>query len=900
MRIELAPRYDPKQIEDRISRLWLEGGFFHAHPEAPGEAYSIVIPPPNVTGVLHMGHALNNTLQDILIRWRRMQGFNTLWVPGTDHAGIATQSVVEQQLAKEGLRRREVGREEFVKRVWQWKEQYGNRIIDQLKRLGCSCDWDRQRFTMDEGLSRAVVETFVSLYERGFIYRGKYIVNWCPHDRTALSDDEVEHEEHEDHLWHIRYSFQDDPKQYITVATTRPETMLGDTAVAVHPDDPRYRHLVGRKLVLPIVGREVPIVADQWVDPEFGTGAVKVTPAHDPNDFEIAGRHGLPFVVVLDEGGKMTREAGERYAGMGRLECREALLEELRERDELEKAEQYTHAVGHCYRCHTVIEPYLSDQWFVRMRPLAEKAMQAAREGRVTFHPGRWTNFYLAWLENVRDWCVSRQIWWGHRMPVYYCAECGETIVARQRPAKCQCGSDRLRQEEDVLDTWFSSALWPFSTLGWPEQTEDLKRYYPTSTLVTARDIIYFWVARMVMMGQEFMGAEPFHDVVINATILDELGRRMSKSMGNGIDPIDMIETYGADAVRFSLVMLTTEGQDIKLAQSKFEMGRNFANKVWNACRFTLMNLGVEAGESPADLSPEELAAARTLEDRWVLSRMTRAIEAITGYLGEFRTNEAVQAVYHFFWHDLCDWYIESAKFRLQHGADAADCAAARETLATVLDTSLRLLHPFIPYLSEELWGYLKALAIDGGLAAGKLMQAEALAVSQWPVADATLRDQALEGDMEYLQGLIRAIRNVRSEKNLKENQPLNVTVSCADAPTCETLDRHGDLLRKIATIDDLQHGIALEKPGHCVATVMETTQIFVQLQGLIDLAEERARLEKQHRDVTEHIGKIEDKLKNRAFVANAPEEVVRRQMERAAELRERLERVRQNLADLE
>jgi valyl-tRNA synthetase len=900
MRVELASRYDPKQVEDRIYEFWLEGGFFHTEPDRPGEAYTIVIPPPNVTGALHMGHALNGTLQDIFVRWRRMQGCNVLWLPGTDHAGIATQNVVEQELAREGVRRDELGREKFVERVWQWKEQYGDRIIKQLKRLGSSCDWDRQRFTMDEGLSRAVRETFVSLYERGLIYRGHYIINWCPRDRTALSDDEVEHEEHEGHLWYIRYSFKDDPCQYISVATTRPETMLGDMAVAVHPEDGRYRHLVGRTLILPVIGREIPIIADDWVDPSFGTGAVKVTPAHDPNDFDIGKRHDLPAVVVIDEDAHMTREAGEMYEGMDRLECREALLEDLRERDELERTETHTHSVGHCYRCHTVIEPRLSEQWFVRMRPLADKAVQATREGRVRFHPERWTAFYLSWLENVRDWCISRQIWWGHRIPVYYCDACGGTIVARERPERCGCGADGLRQDEDVLDTWFSSALWPFSTLGWPEQTADLERYYPTSTLVTGRGIIYFWVARMVMMGEAFMGREPFGDVVINATVQDELGRKMSKSLGNGIDPIDMIEAFGADAIRFSLTMLTSEGQDARLTESKFEMGRNFANKIWNALRFTLTNLGAgDDGDGPRS-GPEELAAARTLEDRWILSRTRACAGAVTQALDDFRINDAAQGVYDFFWHDLCDWYVESAKFRLGENPDALDRAVARETLARVLDASLRLLHPFMPFLTEDLWAHLKAVATGAGLAAADAMRADALVVSDWPEADDALRDEQLESDMALLRGLIRAVRNLRREKSLRDDQPLRVTVSCADERTQAVLERHGDLLRKIAVLEQLDHGIGQGKPVHAATTVVGSTQVFVRLEGLIDLDEERARLEKQRLDVTDHLGKVEQQLQNPDFVANAPEDVVRRQMDRANELRERLEKIMQNMADLE
>ena len=898
MNVELAPQYDPAETEEKIYRFWEENKHFHTEPERPGEAYTIVIPPPNVTGALHMGHALNNALQDILVRWRRMQGHNTLWVPGTDHAGIATQNVVEQQLAEEGLHRRDLGREEFVGRVWKWKEQYGHRIIGQLKRLGCSCDWDRERFTLDQGLSRAVTKTFIELHERGLIYRGKYIINWCPRCRTALSDDEVEHQEHDGHLWHIRYGFKDDPQRYITVATTRPETMLGDTAVAVHPADTRYAGLVGKTLLLPVLGREIPIVADEWVDPEFGTGAVKVTPAHDPNDFEIRARHDLPSVVVIDEDARMTLEAGEKYEGMDRFECREALVEDLRELDQLERIEPHAHSVGHCYRCHTVIEPYLSDQWFVRMRPLAERAMAAARDGRLSFHPERWKAFYLSWLENVRDWCISRQIWWGHRLPVYYCNCCEETTVAAERPEKCShCGSADLRQDEDVLDTWFSSALWPFSTLGWPEQTADLKRYYPTSTLVTDRGIIYFWVARMVMMGLEFMKEVPFSHVLIHGTILDELGRKMSKSLGNGIDPIDMIEAYGADAVRFSLIMLTTEGQDVKLSPTRFEMGRNFANKVWNASRFTLMNL---ADSRLDELDTQALAGARTFEDRWILSRLSATVSAVTEYLSAFRCNEAAQAIYEFFWHELCDWYLEAVKSRLQDNADAGGRAAAAETLAHVLDASLRLLHPFAPYLTEEIWQGLKGVASEVGLAAAERMAAGALIVSDWPAADEALRDERLEQEMSFLQDLTRAVRHLRRQKGIQDRKPVRVCVSCPDEQTDAVVGGHVDLLRRMAVLEQIEHGVEISKPPHSTTSVVGTTEVFLQLEGLIDLDEERRRLEKQRQEVSDRIKKIDAQLHNPDFLANAPEQVVQKRMDRAAQLREELQKVIQNLAELD
>ncbi len=888
MTAPLPAEYAPQDLEDRIYRFWTEEGLFHTEPDRPGESYTIVIPPPNVTAELHMGHALNNTLQDIYIRFRRMQGYNTLWVPGTDHAGIATQNVVERQLAHEGRHRRDLGREAFVERVWQWKEEYGNRIIEQLQRLGCSCDWERLRFTMDEGLSRAVLETFIRLHQKGLIYRGKYIVNWCPRCRTALSDIETEHEEHEGHLWYIRYPLKNDPDRCVTVATTRPETMLGDTAVAVNPADDRYGRLQGKTLVLPILRREIPVIADDWVDPQFGTGAVKVTPAHDPNDWQIAQRHDLPAVVVIDEDGLMTLEPGEQYEEMDRFECREALVEDLRDRGLLEKVEPYTHSVGHCYRCHTVIEPALSDQWYVRVKPLAEKAAQAARDGRLEFHPARWKDFYLSWLDEARDWCISRQIWWGHRIPVYYCQECEEPVVAREMPAECpQCGASELRQDEDVLDTWFSSALWPFSTLGWPEETPDLGRYYPTDTLVTARDIIYFWVARMVMMGIEFMGEVPFSDVYIHGNILDEQGRKMSKSLGNGIDPIDVIEEHGADAARWCLIMLSPEGQDLKLSPSRFEMGRHFANKIWNAGRFTLMNLADGKATGPAD----ELE----FEDRWILSRLQDTIESTTKNLEGFHDHEAAADIYDFFWHEFCDWYLEIAKPRLRNGS-----SSARDTLATVFDASLRLLHPYMPFITEQLWQKLREQAARPDLAAAELMQSEALVRAAWPAGDPARRDLELEEQMELLQKIVRAVRNLRKQKGIPERRPVPITIGAPDEETDAVIEARRGFLLQMAALEELEHGVAVDKPPHCVTTVVGTLQVFMPLEGLVNVEEERERLQKQKADLQEQIKSIDATLHNTNFLTKAPEDVVQQKMDRAEELRAELKVVIQNLADLE
>lgn len=895
---ELSPRYEPARIEDRVYRLWEKRGLFHTEPDRAGTAYTIAIPPPNVTAELHMGHALNNTLQDIFVRFRRMQGFNALWLPGTDHAGIATQNIVEREVAREGLHRQDLGRERFVARVWQWKEQYGNRIINQLRRLGCSCDWDRLRFTMDEGLSRAVLETFVRLHQKGLIYRGKYIVNWCPRCRTALSDIEVEHDDHEGSLWYVRYPVRGSPDEHVTVATTRPETMLGDTAVAVHPEDGRYKDLIGRTLILPILNREIPVIADDWVDRAFGTGAVKVTPAHDPNDFVLARRHDLPAVVVIDEDGKMTLAAGEQYEGMDRFECREALVEDLHQRGHLAKVEPHRHSIGHCERCHTVVEPFLSDQWYVKTKPLAQMATEAAESGRVKFHPPRWKDFYLSWLAEARDWCISRQIWWGHRLPVYYCVACEHPVIAREAPERCpECAGRDFRQDEDVLDTWFSSALWPFSTLGWPDQTEDLKRYYPTDTLVTARDIIYFWVARMVMMGMEFMGDVPFRDVYIHGTILDEQGRKMSKSLGNGIDPVDMIERFGADAVRFSLVTLATEGQDLRLSESKFEMGRNFANKIWNACRFALMNLKPSRARRPDHAA---LAAGRKFEDLWILSRLQAAVEFVTSNLEAFRTHEAAQALYDFLWHEFCDWYVEIVKPRLQRGAAPAERAVARETLAGVLDESLRLLHPFAPFLTEEVWQHLKARARRASLLAAASMEAEALIVAAWPAGDPARRREDLEAEMALLQDVVRAVRNVRKEKGLSDRTQVAVTIAAPDERTNAVIEAHKDFLMQMAVLERMEHGVQAPKPPRCATTVVGTMELFLQLEGLIDIEAERQRLQKQRAEVEDHIESIEAVLTDAGFLANAPDEVVRQRRERGEELRAQLTKIIQNLADLE
>ncbi len=882
----LSTRYDPKPVEEKWHRFWEAGEHFHARPRNDGAPYCIVIPPPNVTGALHMGHALNITLQDILVRWRRMQGRNALWMPGTDHAGIATQNVVERALAKQNVCREDLGREEFLKRVWQWKEEFGSRIIEQLKRLGSSCDWARLRFTMDEGLSRAVREAFVALHEKGLIYRGKYLINWCPRCRTALSDDEVDHEEHDGSLWHIRYPFKDEPRLFLTVATTRPETMLGDTAVAVNPTDERYKDFIGQTLVLPVIEREIPIIADRFVDPEFGTGAVKVTPAHDPNDFEMGRRHKLAQINVMNEDGTMNENAGE-YAGMDRYECREALVEELRQKRLLHKTEPHQHAVGHCYRCHCVIEPYLSDQWFVKMRPLAAPALKASAEREVAFHPDRWTKVYESWLENVRDWCISRQIWWGHRIPAWHCDECGKVTVAREDPTACShCASERIRQDEDVLDTWFSSALWPFSTLGWPDRTEMLDTYYPTSVLVTDRGIIYFWVARMVMMGLETMKAAPFDDVYIHGTILDEQGRKMSKSLGNGIDPIEVIEKYGADAMRFSLIMLTVEGQDVKLSVDRFEMGRNFANKMWNASRFALMNLDSGKGGQ----------GEFSVEDRWILSRLQATVRTVTDALEHFRFNEAIRSLYTFAWSEFCDWYLEIIKPRL--GAEKE--GPVRLVLAHVLDSLLRMLHPFMPFVTEELWTHLRKRMAEGDLDWEGVEMAEALILAPWPEAETQYIDAEAERVLGTIQSIIRCLRNIRSKLNIAERQLMKIVINVPDQATGAMLREHERILKDLGCIESAEIGLGLEKPKMSATDIIDQVQVFVPLAGVLDVDAERDRLQKRIEKEGERLNALLKKLANRNFLQRAPKEIVAQEKARRAEIEDQIAKLRTGLAELD
>ncbi|MFO0795430.1 MAG: valine--tRNA ligase, partial [Candidatus Brocadiaceae bacterium] len=830
---------------------------------------------------------LNNIIQDVLIRWRRMQGYSALWMPGTDHAGIATQNVVERELATRHIKREQLGRDRFIEEVWKWKNQYGSTIIKQLKKLGSSCDWQRERFTMDEGLSSAVKETFVRLFEKGLIYKGKYMINWCPRCCTALADDEVEHEEHEGYLWHIKYPFRDAPHLYLVVATTRPETMLGDVAVAVNPRDDRYKDMIGEFLTLPLIGREMPIIADDFVDPSFGTGAVKVTPAHDPNDFEMGRRHNLTPVVVMRENGAMNENAGD-FEGLDRFECRNALVEELKLKKYIEMINPHKHSVGHCYRCHTVIEPYISDQWFVKMRPLANAAIEATQKKRVTFFPERWEKVYLSWLENVRDWCISRQIWWGHRIPAWYCQECNEIMVSRSAPQRCtKCSSSKLKQDEDVLDTWFSSALWPFSTMGWPEETPELKYYYPTSTLVTDRGIIYFWVARMVMMGLAMMENIPFSHVYIHGTILDELGRKMSKSLGNGIDPLLMIERYGADAVRFSIIILTTEGQDVKLSESKFEMGRNFTNKLWNAARFIMMNLEDEHKKYVA-IEPENYQ----FEDKWILSCLNATIDSCAASLEQFKFNDAAMKIYDFFWHSFCDWYLEIVKARLYEPVSPVDKKVAQTVLARVFNQILHLLHPFVPFITEELWQNLRDVVSENSIHIQDEMYAESLMLESWPKVDKRYEFQSVEGAMVVVQDVIRAVRNIRSKMNIKDKQKLNGVISVS-ADGKHDLNPHAHLIRRMANLECLEIGRDLPRPPNSASEVIGEVQAFVPLEGIIDPNAEKDRQLKHLQQLEEHLQIVRKKLENKNFVARAPAQVVTMEQHREKELLEQIQKVK-------
>ena len=828
----------------------------------------MVIPPPNITGSLHMGHALNNVLQDVLCRYHRMLGEATLWVPGTDHAGIATQNVVERQLLAEGRDRHDLGREGFVERVWQWREQSGRRITEQLKRLGVSCDWSRERFTMDEGLSRAVREVFVSLYEEGLVTRDRYLINWCPRCRTALSDIEVEHEEQDGHLWHLRYPFEDG-SGVVIVATTRPETMLGDTAVAVHPEDDRYRDSVGKSIVLPAVGRIIPLIADSYVDREFGSGAVKITPGHDPNDYEIGLRHRLPMISVMNDDGTMSEEAGE-YAGLSREACRQALIERFETDGTLVRVEPHRHAVGTCYRCHTVVEPLLSVQWFVQVEGLARRTLEAIDAGRTRFVPAHWEKTYRAWMENIRPWCISRQLWWGHRIPAWYCDKCGETVVAREDPTSCPGCAGTLRQDEDVLDTWFSSALWPFSTMGWPDRSPDLERFYPTSVLVTGFDIIFFWVARMMMMGLRFMDDVPFRDVYIHALVRDEQGQKMSKSKGNVIDPLEVIDRYGADAFRFTLAVFAAMGRDVRLSEERIAGYRNFVNKLWNAARFEEINRPEQGATCTMPDAPQASV------NRWIRSRLAAAVTDVRGSLDGYRFNEAAARLYQFVWHEFCDWYIEFSKVLFE---DASTAEETRSTLTAVIEQVLRLLHPFTPFVTEELWQRLPA----AGRAEGTIM------LASYPEARPEWRDQEIEREMNAVIEVIRCVRNIRAEMGIAPKTPLNVYLG--DGPARPIAVRHASLIGRLARVESLNGG---PPPAGCATAVAGDTELSVPIAEHVDLEAEAARLRKELGRIEKELARLDKKLSNTAFREKAPPEVVAQdeaRREAAARERDTLER---------
>ena len=885
---EIAKIYNPKQVEEKWYRSWMEKKYFHGDVNSKKKPYTIVIPPPNVTDVLHMGHAYNNSIQDILIRYHRMAGYEAMWLPGTDHAGIATQNVVERNLKKtKNISRHELGREEFVKRVWQWKEKYGSVIIEQLKKMGCSCDWERERFTMDEGLSNAVIEVFCRLYEKGLIYRGKYIINWCPRCSTALSDEEAVHQDEQGKLWYIKYPIKGSDK-FITVATTRPETMLGDVAVAVNPNDTRFKKLIGKIAILPVLNREIPIVADDVVEAKFGTGAVKVTPAHDPNDFEIGQRHHLTPINVMNEDGTLNENAG-KYNGFDRFKCREALVKELQSLGLLEKIDSHDHAVAHCQRCDTIIEPYLSAQWFVKIKPLAEPALKAVLDGRIQFHPDKWVKVYANWIANIRDWCISRQLWWGHRIPVYYCQDCNEMMVRREAPMQCvRCDSNKIVQDEDVLDTWFSSWLWPFSTMDWPKDAPELKYFYPTNALVTAPDIIFFWVARMIMSGLEFMGDVPFHHVYFNGLIRDSEGRKMSKTLGNGIDPLAMVETYSADAVRFSLLMLTSEGQDINLSESNFEIGRNFSNKLWNAFRF--LALSFEQQDLPGLLQNTDYlnrSDELQLADRWILSRLHKTIDTVTTALNEFHLNEAVDNLYSFFWREFCDWYLELIKPRL-YGSDPRAKEFALGIGIYTLRNILKLLHPIIPFITEEVWQSIK------------LADEKDLIVTEWPAGDKNYYDNQAEKELVLIQQVIGAIRNIRGEMNVPPNKQANVLIRSANLQNLDLMKKNEIYLSSLSKLGMVEFGTNEKKPKFSASAVVADLEIFVPLEGLIDIDVEKRRLSKEITRLENQIKGINAKLMNVDFVAKAPKEVIEKERQKGNDFQLNLEKLQHNLQTLE
>ena len=877
---ELEGKFEPQTFEEEIYKNWNEKGYFKPSDDKTKKPYTIVIPPPNITGKLHMGHALDETLQDILIRYKRMQGFNTLWVPGTDHASIATEAKIVEKLKAEGITKEDLGRDGFLKRAWEWKEEYGGTILNQLKKLGCSCDWSRERFTMDEGLSNAVKDVFVDLYNKGLIYKGKRMINWCPYCNTSISDAEVEYEEEPTHLWHVKYPVKGEEGKFVIVATTRPETMLGDTGVAVHPDDERYKDLVGKTVILPIMNKEIPIIADEFVEKEFGTGAVKLTPAHDPNDYQAALKHNLEIIPVFDEEFKMNNLVPE-YKGMDMYEAREKIVERLQKEGYLVKIEDYTHNVGKCYRCHHTIEPHISEQWFVKMEPLAKPAIDAVRTGKVEFVPERFDKIYYNWMENIQDWCISRQLWWGHRIPAYYCQECGEVIVSKEEPHKCtKCGSTNLKQDEDTLDTWFSSALWPFSTLGWPEQTEDYNYFYPTSTLVTGYDIIFFWVARMIFSALEHTGQVPFDKVFIHGIVRDSLGRKMSKSLGNGIDPLEIIAKYGTDALRFSLVLGISPGNDIRYMPEKLESASNFANKLWNASKFVLSNMPEDGSKLAEDKLPENLC----YEDKWILSKLNKLVKEVTNNLENFELGIATQKVYDFIWNEFCDWYIEMVKSRL-YDENCTTKFAAQYTLNKVLKDSLKLLHPVMPFITEKI--YMQLYHND-----------ESIMISKWPEYTESLCFEKEEEQIEKLKTIIVGIRNLRTNLNVhpsKKSKLIFVTKTANDM-----LKESSAMIQKLGFANEIDIQENKENiPQNAMSVLADGIEVYIPFEELVDLEAEKQRLQGERAKLLSEVARGEKMLSNPGFVNKAPESKINEEKAKLAKYKEMLEKVEERIKSI-
>ncbi len=872
---ELAKAYEPQEVEGRIYDFWMKGGYFHAEVDPKKKPYTIVIPPPNITGQLHMGHAWDETLQDILIRWKRMQGYSALWLPGTDHASIATEAKIVEAMRQEGITKEDLGRDGFLERAWAWKDKFGGRILEQLKLLGSSCDWDRLRFTMDEGCSKAVRHVFVKLYNEGLIYRGERIINWCPNCKTAISDAEVEFEEKDGSFWHLRYPLADG-SGYVELATTRPETMLGDTAVAVHPEDERYQHLVGKRVILPLVNKEIPIVADEYVEMDFGTGVVKITPAHDPNDFEVGRRHDLPVINVMNEDGSIN-ENGGKYAGLSGMEARKQIVKDLEEGGYLIKVEPIKHNVGTCQRCHTVVEPRVSTQWFVKMEPLAGPAIDVVKDGTIRFIPERMEKTYYNWMENIKDWCISRQLWWGHRIPAWYCEDCGETIVSETNVDTCpKCGGKHLHQDEDTLDTWFSSALWPFSTLGWPDETEELKYFYPTNTLVTGYDIIFFWVARMIFSGMKHMGKAPFSTVLYHGLLRDSQGRKMSKSLGNGIDPVEVIDQYGADALRFTLVTGNSPGNDARYSEEKVAASRNFANKIWNAARFIHMN--IDGKDVPCAL-PETL----TLEDQWIVSRFNTVAKEVTENLEKFELGMAVQKLYDFLWDDFCDWYIELAKIRL-NSADEAAAQGARQVLVWTLGSTLKLLHPFMPFVTEEIW---QSLPHEG----------EALIVAPWPEYEEGHAFPQAEAEMKKVMELITAVRTRRSEMNVPPSKKAHLMVETA-APQAFVTEQ--EAIARLAYCSSVEVGGHFEQTEGSVTVVTAACRGYLPMDDLVDKKAETARLQKELEGAKKQLATAQAKLQNEKFISKAPQNVIDGVKDNAKKLQEKVRMIEESLKALQ